>query len=132
MPADNVATVRRMWSTFEKGGLEAALEFLDEDIEWVDDVAAKTTVHGHDGFREAMSRFAADGYEVDVQAETFAKHGEDGVLVQGYVRLSKGDSYTDLASYWAYRLSDGKVVRGASYSRPLEALEAAGQSDPAS
>lgn len=131
MTTGDVDTVKRMWSAFQEGGLEAALEFFDEHVEWADDVAAKTTVHGHDGFREAMGRLEGEGYEVEAEAESFEACGEDGVLAQGYIRLCKGGSYTDLRSYWAYRVAHGKIVRGASYSRRREALEAAGLSEQA-
>ena len=52
--ADNVELVRRLWSAFEKGGIEAVLEVADPDVEWEPYGGGGVVYRGHDGLRAYM------------------------------------------------------------------------------
>src|SRR5256885_10659529 len=59
MSQENVEVVRRSWEALERGGLDAAAEFWDSDIEWRAVEGALDDVGVFSG-RDAMRRYYAD------------------------------------------------------------------------
>ena len=53
MASENVELLRSGYAAWSEGGIEAALTFMDERIEWVQDPTfpGAATYHGHDGVR---------------------------------------------------------------------------------
>ena len=72
MSEANVEVVRRLFELYESGGVEAALEVMDEDIVIVipPDVSAEPdTYRGHEGARRYFAGF--EGMLEDVRYEVF-------------------------------------------------------------
>ena len=123
-----VETVQAMFSAFERERtIEAALAFFAPDVEWIDGVTTHSTLHGHQGFRDAMAQLQADGYEVDASPERYTDLGNGRVLAAGSMRLRQAETYTDLPAFWAFEIRGGKIVRGGSSTRRDDALAAVGK-----
>ena len=63
--ADNVELVRRLWTAFERGGLDAVLEITDPDVEWEPYGGGGTVYRGHEGLRAYMGERRERGEEVE-------------------------------------------------------------------
>jgi ketosteroid isomerase-like protein len=118
--------VRGIFAARERGDdpLELIETYLDPDIEWRDDIVTKSTVHGHQGFAEAMANLQREGYEASSVPERYEELDGDIVLASGYTRLTHGSSFTDLPAFWAFEVRGGRVVRGGSATRRQDALAA--------
>ena len=130
MSEDNVAVVRRFWSS----PLTDLADVVDDDVDYravegaPDDVGV---MHG----RDALVRYLADW------AETFADFtteldeaeaiGEDHVLALGRVagRARASGVETELRVAVLYTVRGGRIVRGREYLTKDEALAAASQLD---
>jgi ketosteroid isomerase-like protein len=70
-PEENVARVRTGMQAFNRGDVEAVLQFLDEEIEIFSspELANPGTYHGHEGYQQWLSNWLEvwDGFEVDVE-----------------------------------------------------------------
>jgi uncharacterized protein len=132
--AESVEIARQAYEAFNRGGVDAVLEFLDPDIEWCmwDGFSRGERVfRGHDGVRKVFTIFNEnyDGFRADPQ-----EFIDGGDLVVVPVRLSgraKGSgAYEafDVVQVWSAR--DNKAVRLEVYSDKVEALRATGVVPP--
>lgn len=128
MSASAEGVVRDMFRTFEESGdVDHALSFFDPAVEWTDQVVIKEPLRGHDGFRAAMERLAAEGYVVRSTPEQFEQLDDQVVVATGYTRLVQSEeSFVDLPAAWVFVIRDGKIVKGSSAARRNEALAAIG------
>ena len=120
MSQENVAVVGDYLSSFVDGGVEAMVEFMDEDVDWraiegaPDDVGE---MHG----REAMRRYFQDWVDMfdDITnvPEEILDLGDDRVLaVQHVTGRAKGSGIeTELRYAVVYTLRDGRIVRAREY-----------------
>jgi ketosteroid isomerase-like protein len=123
----NVEVVRRLFELYASGGVEAALEVLDEElvIEIPPDLSAEPDVyHGHEG---ALRYFAGfDGMLEDIRYEPLELIPV-GEHVLACIRLSgRGVSSgvdVELEAVVLHTLAGGKVTR----MRPYQDLESARQ-----
>jgi ketosteroid isomerase-like protein len=121
----NVALVRRLFELYAEGGVEAALELVDERlvVEIPPDLSAEPDVyHGHEGARRYFAGF--EGMIEDVRYEPLELiPAADRVLAR--VRLGgRGVSSgleVDLEAVVVHTVADGKVV----HMRPYPDLDAA-------
>ncbi|HWG07897.1 MAG TPA: nuclear transport factor 2 family protein [Solirubrobacteraceae bacterium] len=134
MSQENVELVRRTWTAFAAGGLDALEEFWDEEIDWRAMEGAPDDV-GEIRGRQAMRRYLQDWVDtfdgITTTPTELIDLGDDRVVallhVTGRARLSGIE--TELRYAVVYTLRDGKVVRGREYGDRQEALEAAGVED---
>jgi ketosteroid isomerase-like protein len=70
MSRENVEAVRVAWDAFDRGGVEALLRLLPQDVVWypVEEWLEDPVYHGHDGARNLIAAFTANfddwGWEV--------------------------------------------------------------------
>ena len=130
MQGSNVERVRMIFDRFAEGGIEGAMEFLDEDVlvEIPPELSAEPDEYrGHDGVRRYFAGF--DGMIEQLRYEPIAliPQGED---VIAHIRLSgRGVSSgvdVDLETFVLHELSNGKVVRMRPYAELEDAKRAAG------
>jgi ketosteroid isomerase-like protein len=130
MSQKNVEVVRSAHEAFNRGGPNAALGYLDPEIEWHDvpDQPDAAVHYGHEGFLRAFEVFLESFAEFTVEPEEVRDLG-DCVLVVGRTRGRGVDSgaefIQDVASLWTLRA--GKVVQTRFFGSRAEALEAAGR-----
>jgi ketosteroid isomerase-like protein len=120
--------VRRYFRTFESGGVDAAAEFWDPQIEWramegaADDVGV---IRGHDALRS----YYQDWMETlaDLRAEVEEILFESGELVAFVVRNSGRGRASGAAAHGRYYVAcvvrGGRIVAGREYATREQALE---------
>ena len=132
MSQENVEIVRDTIAAFNRGGVEAALEYFDPDIEWLGppEWLEDRLYEGHDGIRKIAAVWTEnfDEYRLDVEK---AIDAGDHVVALVYQRArikGTGDRIEQPIGYdWEVR--DGKGARVQVYFTWEEALEAAGLSE---
>jgi ketosteroid isomerase-like protein len=119
MTESNVELVRRLFELYASGGVEAALEVLDEEVLIVipPELSAEPDVYrGHEGARRYFAGFAGMLDEIRYEALELIPEGEH-VLVR--VRLAgRGVSSgleVDLESVVVHNVVNGKITRVEPY-----------------
>src|SRR5262245_13047783 len=121
---------RRGYEAFNERGVDAILDFLEPDIEWVN-LAPGTlsgTYKGHDGVRKFFTELYQDWEGVQIHPEEFIAVDDRYVLVllriwaRGKVSGVGGDA--PVAMLWTVGRTGAAQVR--IYYNRREALEAAG------
>ena len=123
--ADNVELVRRLWSAFERGGLEAVLEIVDQDVEWEPYGGGGVVYHGHDGLRAYMEERRSRGEEADARLYSAFAKGEY-VVARGEVRIQGEHGIVTMQPGWLYEFRDGRLLRFRGFPTQEAALRAAG------
>jgi ketosteroid isomerase-like protein len=126
----NVEVVRRLFELYGSGGLEAALEVMDEEIEIVIPPALSAepdSYHGHDGARRYFAGFAGMIEDVRYEALELIPEGEH-VLVHARLggRGASSGLEVDLESVVVHTVEGGKITRIVPYTD----LESARESLP--
>jgi ketosteroid isomerase-like protein len=126
----NVEVVRRLFELYASGGMEAALEVMDEELVIVippELSAEPDTYHGHEGARRYFAGF--DGMLEDISYEAFELTPE-GEHVLAHARLSgRGVSSgleVELETVVVHTVVDGKVTRIVPYADLESAQRALG------
>ena len=126
----NLTIVRRLFESFAEGGIEAALDGLDEQlvIEIPGDMSAEPdTYTGHDGARRYFAGF--DGMLEDVRYEAI-ELVPAGERVIAHARMGgRGVSSgldVELEAFVVHELAGGKVTRMRPYPDMESARAAAG------
>ncbi len=126
----NVEVVRRLFELYESGGMEAALDVMDENVVIVipPNVSAEPdTYRGHEGARRYFAGF--EGMLEDVRYEAFELIPE-GAHVLAHARLAgRGASSgleVELKTVVAHTVKGGKVTHIVPYPDLESAREALG------
>ena len=123
--SDNVELVRRIWSAFEKGGMDAVFEIVDPDVEWEPYGGGGVIYSGHEGLRAYLEERRARGEETDARLySAFAKG--DFVVARGEVRIQSEHGLVTMQPGWLYEFRDGRLVRFRGFPTQEAALRAAG------
>lgn len=123
--SDNVELVRQLWNAFEKGGLDAALELVDPDVEWEPYGGGGTVYHGHEGLRAYMEERRSRGEQTEGRLySAFAKG--DYVVARGEIRISGEHGIVTMQPGWLYEFREGRLVRFRGFPTQEAALRAAG------
>ena len=130
MSQENVETVKRVLDAFNRGDLDAMLVEQDPEFEWRPAfggaMLGAASYRGQSGFREYWSDAqGAWSQTFRFDPETF-RHRGDAVVVVGRGEGRAGG--VDVAQSFAmlFRLHEGKIVFGETYTDPTEALRVAG------
>ena len=134
MSQENVKTVRDAFAAFNRGALDAFLEYSTDDIDFRAAEGAPDD-HGPIKGKEALRAFVQDWLDTfdDFRSEPveLIDAGEDTVIavvrISGRAKLSGVE--TDLTYAEVSTFRDGKIARGRQYFTRDEALEAAGLSE---
>ena len=115
MSEPKVEVVRRLFELYATGGMEAALEVMDEQIEIVippELSAEPDSYHGHDGARRYFAGFEGMLEDVRYEALELIPEGEY-VLVRARLggRGASSGLEVDLESVVAHTVQDGKITR---------------------
>jgi ketosteroid isomerase-like protein len=131
MSQENVKIVREAAAAFNRGDLDAWLEYMADDIDHrsiegaLDDHGP---MHGKDALRAHMQDWLDMFDDLKVEPMELIDAGEDQVIevtrISGRAKLSGVE--TDLTYAAVYTIRDGKIARGREYWTKEQALEAAG------
>ena len=130
MSDDNIAVVRRFWSS-PMGELTSV---VDANVDYravegaPDDVGV---MHGHDAFVRYLTDWAQTFADFTTYLEDAEAVGDDKVIALGRVsgRARASGVETELRLAVLYTVRDGRIVRGREYMTKDEALAAAAQLD---
>ena len=113
---DDVDVVRAVYAAFARRDVEAALEHLDDDVEFVPAgtaslVGRAAPYTGHDGVREYFADAARVWADLTLHADDF-RASVGGVVVfgriEGVVALT-GERF-QASAVWVWRVRDGKAT----------------------
>jgi ketosteroid isomerase-like protein len=129
MSQENVEIVRRAIETFNREGVEAALEYFDAGVEWLGppEWLEEHLYEGHDGIRRIASVWGENFDEYRLDPEKFIDAGDEVVALVFQRGRIKGS--TDLIEQrigYVWEVRNGKGVRVQVYFSWEDALEAAG------
>jgi ketosteroid isomerase-like protein len=132
MSHEDVEVVRRTIEAFNLDGLDAALEYLDPEVEWLapPEWLEERLYKGHEGIRRLASQWAENFDEYHLDPHEFMEAGDQvvGLVFQrGRIRGSHDPIEQRIGYVWEVR--DGKGVRIQVYFSWEEALEAGRLSD---
>ena len=134
MSQENVEIVRDAAAAFNRGDLDAWLEYLADDIDYRAVEGApddRGPMHGKEAIRPYMQDWLGLFDDFRSEPVELIDAGEDKVIavtrISGRAKLSGVE--TDLTYAAVYTIRDGKIARGREYWTKEQALEAAGLSE---
>jgi ketosteroid isomerase-like protein len=121
---DNVKFVRSLWAVIAGGGLEAALEMTEPDVEWKPHAAGGRVLTSQEllGF---FREFQGERQLLEATPYRFRAHG-DMVLASGSFRLRGSERMTEFQIHFVYEFEDGRLRRATTYATRSQALAAMG------
>ncbi len=129
MAESNTDRIRRAYDAWNRGDLDAVVEFLDEDVEWHmtgEIVGTAEAYHGHAGVRSWWLQFTEPFERVEIEPEEIVEPSEDRVLVRVRVRATgRQGVQVDLSVSHLYELREGKMIRARVFTDHAEAIAAA-------
>ena len=129
MSQHNVEIVRRAIDAFNSGGIDAALEFLDPQIEWTTTgiFLEPGTYRGHEGAVRYMGALATELEDLHNEPEELIDAGEQVVVpMRLTARGKQSGAPVEYTGTLVYVVRGGKITRIRNYTERAKALEAAG------
>jgi ketosteroid isomerase-like protein len=124
---DNLKFVRSLWAAIGEGGLEAALELTEPDVEWRLHAAGGRVLTSRD-LLQFFHDFQGERVLLEARPYSFHAHG-DLVLASGSFRLRDRDRMSEFQIHFVYEFREGRLQRGTSFATRAEALTAMGIGD---
>jgi ketosteroid isomerase-like protein len=121
---DNVRFVRALWAVIGDGGLEAALELTEPDVEWRPHAAGGRVLTSEE-LLEFFKTFQGERQLLEATPYSFEAHG-DLVLASGSFRLRGSERMAEFQIHFVYEFDDGRLVRSTTYATRREAAAAIG------
>ncbi len=133
MSVENVVIVRRAFDAFSRGDLEAVLDDLAPEFEFIPSgrfVDTQQTYRGRAGYMDFWEAFRAPWEHITISIERI-EDLDDRVLTLGTFHMTGSGSgvAVDGESAWIATVKDGRIIRIRSFATWAEALEAAGLSE---
>jgi ketosteroid isomerase-like protein len=132
MSQENVDALRRAIEAATRQDIEALLEELDSEVEWVSAIlvpmgGGARVARGHEGVGDMFRDFYDVFGEIEVEFSEFRDLG-DRVLATGSIRIRGKESGAETETPWGYvaDFKNGKATRIRTYTHLGEAFEAAG------
>jgi uncharacterized protein len=125
-----IATLRDAYSAFNRGNIDAAVEGLDPQIEWIEPVEfpGGGVFHGRDGVKRYLTQSRAAWAEVNSEPERFITSGNRIVVfVHARVRAKGSNECQDVRLADVYTVRGGKITEMRAFADRQEALRWAGQ-----
>lgn len=125
-----IASLRDAYSAFNRGDIDAAVEGLDLQIEWIEpaEFPGGGTYHGRDGVKHYLTHSRAAWAEVSSQPERFIVAGNRIVVfVHAKVRPKGTNEWQDVKLADVYTVRDGKIVGMRAFADRQEALRWVGR-----
>ena len=113
-----VETVRELWERFERDGVAAALELVDEDVVYLLQLGDGRMLRGSDEVLAAMDRL---GVSLEARLGTLEARG-GAVVASGTVRLQRPDGMHEGQYHWVFHFAGGRLRRLSVYAEREEAL----------
>jgi ketosteroid isomerase-like protein len=128
-----ITTLRGAYAAFNRGDIEAAVEPLDPQIEWIEpaEFPGGGSYHGREGVRRYLTQSRAAWAEVISEPERFiSARNRIVVFVHARVRPKESNEWQDVRLADVYSIRDGKAIEMRAFADRQEALRWAGAKDP--
>jgi len=124
MPQDSkIRLVRRIWEAVDEGGLEAALQLTEPDVEWVPHTAGGRVLTSQE-LLDFFADFKGERQVTGSRLYSVTLEAPDAVLASGSFRLRGGGGIAEFQIHFVYRFDDDRLVRGSTYATRADALDA--------
>jgi hypothetical protein len=120
-----IATLRDAYAAFNRGDIDAAVQGLDAQIEWIEPVQfpGGGVYHGRDGAKRYLTQSRAASAEVISEPEQFiVAANRIVVFVHARVRAKGSSEWQDVRLADVYTVRDGKIVEMRAFADRQEAL----------
>jgi len=120
-----IIALRGAYAAFNRGDIDAALEPLDDQIEWSEpaEFPGGGTYHGHDGVKRYLTQSRAGFTEGSSEPEQFILAGDRIVVfVHAHIRPKGSDEWQDVKLADVYTIRNGKAVKMRAFADRQEAL----------
>ena len=129
MSDENVELARRAFEAFAERDVDALVELMHDDVEFLPVTANLTTggmpYRGHAGIASYLEDVGRVWKDLRVFPSEFRQQG-DAVVALGRIHARGGGMIIDRPTGWVWRMRDGKIVSGRVYASQDEALRDAG------
>jgi uncharacterized protein len=128
-PAPAINDLRAAYAAFNRGDIEAAVEPLDPQIEWIEpaEFPGGGTYHGRDEVKRYLTQSRAAWAEASSEPERFIAFGNRiVVLVHARVRSRESNEWQDVRLADVYTMRNGKAIQMRAFADRQEALGWAG------
>jgi ketosteroid isomerase-like protein len=129
----NVELTWQAVRSFNEGGLDALLEYLDADVEWLPprESMEPGIYRGHDGVRDYLGRLAAIFGDGRVEPLEVIDVDDDRVIAVIRSIVRSEHSSVDITADWAWLITsaNGRGVRVEIFTDKSQALKAVGLED---
>ena len=120
---DLVAQVQTVWEAYARGGIDAVLEIVDDDVEWQPHQAGGRVLHGSEEVRAFYAGRETAGERMEPTVYDLQRYG-DCVVMTGALRVLSHGRLTESQLAWVYTFSDGRLRSAAAYPTRAQALRA--------
>jgi hypothetical protein len=125
--ASALELVQEMTAAYARGGVEATLPYLDDQLVFFPSAPTDgPVVRGRDGYAAHHRRLAGAGTSLEVVQDRFEDLGEGRVLIGGALRLIGRDGTQERPMWWLMIVQDDRVVSIAAHAHRDEALRSVG------
>ncbi|MGA8437772.1 MAG: nuclear transport factor 2 family protein [Candidatus Sulfotelmatobacter sp.] len=125
-----IATLRDAYSAFNRGNIDAAVEGLDAQIEWIEpaEFPGGGVYHGREGVKQYLTQSRGAWAEGSSEPERFIIAGNRiVVLVHARVRAKGSNEWQDVKLADVYTVRGGKIVEMRAFADRHDALHWVGQ-----
>jgi uncharacterized protein len=124
-----ITALRGAYAAFNRGDIDAAVEPLDDQIEWIEptEFPGGGTYHGRDGAKRYLTQSRAGLAEGTSEPEKFIAAGNRVVVfVRAHVRPKGSGEWLAIDLADVYTIRDGRIVQMQAFADRREALRWAG------
>lgn len=124
-----ITAIRSAYAAFNRGDMDAAVESLDQQIEWTEPAQFPNggTYHGRDAAKRYLTQSRAAWAEVVSEPERFITAGNRIVVfVYARVKPKGGTEWQEVRLADVYTIHDGKAIQMRAFADRKEALRWAG------
>ncbi len=112
-----------MYDAYMTRGLEAFLQWLDDDVELRPHTGGGRVLRGPDEVRAFYAERARLGERMESTVYDIEAHG-DCVVLTGALRITRRGRLTESQLAWVYAFRDGRLRSATSYATRADALRA--------
>jgi ketosteroid isomerase-like protein len=115
--------VREMWRAYARGGVDAMLACVDDDVEWMPFAAGGRVLHGSEELRDYHAGLTGRGERHEPTVYAVEAHG-DAIVLTGALRVLRDGRLIESQIAWVYSFSGERLASAAGYGSRAEALRA--------
>lgn len=116
-----VDIVRGLWERFQRDGIEAALDLVDEDVVYLLQLEGGRILRGTEEVRAVLAEVERHGVTLEGRLDALEAKG-DAVVASGSVRAHRPDGLDEAQYHWVFHFAGGRLRRLSMYADREEAL----------